>query len=126
MLLLLLVVGVVAGSSTLDWLKFKRDYNKNYASTQEEALRKRIFLNNLERVRNHERNHPNATFTIGINHLADRRIEVHAVNSLFSWMGWGTLVGTRLAAETIPRNVLGGRVEFTTDDGSARFVGLAF
>ncbi|CAF3353192.1 unnamed protein product [Rotaria sp. Silwood1] len=66
---------VVSGSSSIDWLKFKRDYNKHYKSAAEEVERKQIFLENVNRIRTFKRLYPNATFTIGINHLADRRIE---------------------------------------------------
>ncbi|CAF0807713.1 unnamed protein product [Rotaria sp. Silwood1] len=66
---------VVSGSSSIDWHKFKRDYNKHYKSAAEEVERKQIFLENVNQIRTFKRLHPNATFTIGINHLADRRIE---------------------------------------------------
>ncbi|CAF5183884.1 unnamed protein product, partial [Rotaria sp. Silwood1] len=61
--------------SSIDWHKFKRDYNKHYKSAAEEVERKQIFLENVNQIRTFKRLHPNATFTIGINHLADRRIE---------------------------------------------------
>ncbi|CAF4643022.1 unnamed protein product, partial [Rotaria sp. Silwood1] len=64
-----------ATNSSIDWLKFKRDYNKHYKSAAEEVERKQIFLENVNQIRTFKRLHPNATFTIGINHLADRRIE---------------------------------------------------
>ncbi|CAF4236522.1 unnamed protein product, partial [Rotaria sordida] len=56
-------------------IKFKRHYNKHYKSAAEEAERKQIFLENVNRIHTYERLHPNATFTLGINHLTDRRIE---------------------------------------------------
>jgi hypothetical protein len=64
-------------SSPFDWLKFKRDYNKHYKSIAEEIKRKQIFLENVNQIRHYERTHPDATFTVGINHLTDRRIEVN-------------------------------------------------
>jgi hypothetical protein len=70
-------LGVVTSSSSIDWLKFKRDHNKHYKTAAEDAERKLIFLENVNRMRAYERAHPNATFTLGINHLADRRIEVN-------------------------------------------------
>jgi hypothetical protein len=39
-------------------------------------MRKEIFLDNLNQMRNYQRANPNATFTLAINHLADRRSEV--------------------------------------------------
>jgi hypothetical protein len=70
-------LGVVTSSSSIDWLKFKCDHNKHYKTAAEDAERKLIFLENVNRMRAYERAHPNATFTLGINHLADRRIEVN-------------------------------------------------
>ncbi|CAF4115099.1 unnamed protein product [Rotaria sp. Silwood2] len=64
-----------ANSSSINWLKFKRDYNKHYKSAAEEAERKQIFFENVNRMRTYERLHPNATFKLDINHLTDRRIE---------------------------------------------------
>ncbi|CAF2512688.1 unnamed protein product [Rotaria sp. Silwood2] len=66
---------VVSSSSSINWLKFKRDYNKHYKSAAKEAERKQIFFENVNRIRTYERLHPNATFKLGINHLTDRRIE---------------------------------------------------
>ena len=67
--------------SSLDWMKFKRDYSKHYQSATEEQERKQIFLENANRMRDFQRFHPNATFTVGINHLADQRIEVEQINT---------------------------------------------
>lgn len=64
-----------ATSSSFEWHKFKRQYNKNYASASEEAMRREIFLENVNEMRVYQRTHPNATFTLAINHLADRRSE---------------------------------------------------
>ncbi|CAF1497251.1 unnamed protein product [Adineta steineri] len=75
LIIFLVLFGVVASSSSLDWLKFKRNHNKHYKSAAEEAKRKQIFLENVNRIHDYERTHPNATFKLGINHLADRRIE---------------------------------------------------
>ncbi len=68
---------MVNSSSSIDWIKFKRDYNKHYQSATEETERKLIFFENVNRMRDFERTHPDATFTLAINHLADRRIEVN-------------------------------------------------
>ncbi|CAF5218798.1 unnamed protein product [Rotaria magnacalcarata] len=72
---------VVTSSPSLDWIKFKRSFNKNYKTGAEEAERKQIFLENVNRIRDYERAHPNATFKLGINHLADRRIDVNEKNA---------------------------------------------
>jgi hypothetical protein len=73
----LVLLGVVNSSSFIDWIKFKRHHNKHYQSAAEEAERKLIFFENVNRIRDFERTHPDATFTLAINHLADRRIEVN-------------------------------------------------
>ena len=62
-------------------MKFKRDFNKHYESVVEEQERKAIFLENANRMRDFQRTHPNATFTLAINHLADRRIEVKRIDT---------------------------------------------
>jgi hypothetical protein len=69
----------VTSNSSLDWFKYKHDYNKHYKSAAEENERKQIFLENANRIRNFQRNNPNATFTVAINHLTDRRIEVNRI-----------------------------------------------
>ena len=65
-------------TSTLssDWETYKSDYNKEYVSVEEETERKEIFLENVNRMKEYQRTHPDATFTIGINHLTDRRTHV--------------------------------------------------
>jgi hypothetical protein len=68
---------VVVSDLSLEWDKFKRDYNKNYASAAEEIERKEIFIENISRMRAYQQTHPDATFTMTINHLADRRIQVN-------------------------------------------------
>lgn len=75
------LLGAVTTSSSFDWLKFKRDYNKHYQSAAEEIERKQIFLENVNQIRAYERTHPDATFTLGINHLTDRRIEVNQMRT---------------------------------------------
>jgi hypothetical protein len=64
------------GDLSLEWDKFKRDYNKQYATAAEETERKQIFIKNVNQMRSYQQTHPNATFTMAINHLSDRRIEV--------------------------------------------------
>lgn len=71
-----ILLGTVTSYSSLDWMKFKRDFNKHYESGVEEQQRKAIFLENANRMRDFQQTHPNATFTLAINQLADRRIEV--------------------------------------------------
>ncbi len=66
----------LVNSSSSDWLKFKRDYKKEYTSASEEAMRKEIFLKNVKQMRDYQINHPDATFTLAINRLADRTPEV--------------------------------------------------
>jgi hypothetical protein len=71
------LLSAVTSSPSFDWLKYKRDYKKNYKSAAEEIERKQIFLENAKRIRAYVRTNPNATFKIAINHLTDRRIEVN-------------------------------------------------
>ena len=61
---------------TVEWDKFKRDYHKQYATAIEEIERKQIFIENVNRMRSYQQTYPDATFTMAINYLADRRIEV--------------------------------------------------
>lgn len=74
--LLVLLVGVVAADLFVEWDKFKQQYNKQYATAAEETERKQIFLENLEEMLAFQKTHSSATFTTGINHLFDRRMEV--------------------------------------------------
>jgi hypothetical protein len=67
---------VALSNLSSEWDKFKRDYNKQYASTAEENERKQIFFENVNRIRSYQQTHSGATFSVGINHLTDRRIEV--------------------------------------------------
>jgi len=66
----------INGSSSSDWEKFKRDYDKQYASPAEEFERQQIFFENVNRIKEYQRTHSDLTFTMGINHLADQRTEV--------------------------------------------------
>lgn len=66
----------ITSASSSDWETFKSDYNKEYVSREEETERKGIFLENVNRMKEYQSTHPDATFTMGINHLADRRTHV--------------------------------------------------
>ncbi|CAF1353766.1 unnamed protein product [Rotaria magnacalcarata] len=70
-----LLLVTITSSSSYDWETFKHNYNKKYASKIEEAERKQIFLENVNRIHEYRRIHPEATFQIGMNHLMDRRSE---------------------------------------------------
>ncbi|CAM2719641.1 unnamed protein product [Rotaria socialis] len=65
----------LASDPSLEWNKFKRDYNKQYATTAEEAQRRNVFTENVNRMRTYQKTHPDASFTMAISHLTDRRIE---------------------------------------------------
>ena len=69
---------MVICDSSFEWDEFKRIYNKNYASNVEEAERRQIFMKNVNRMHAYRQTYPDVTFTMAINHLADRRIEVIA------------------------------------------------
>jgi hypothetical protein len=66
----------ITGSLSSDWENFKRDFDKQYASPEEETEREQIFLENVDRIKEYERSHPDATFTMEINHLTDQHISV--------------------------------------------------
>ncbi|CAF3156230.1 unnamed protein product [Rotaria sp. Silwood2] len=65
----------ITSSSSIDWETFKHNYNKQYASVTEEAERKQIFIEKINRLQEYEKTHQHETFKAGINHLMDRRIE---------------------------------------------------
>ena len=71
-----ILLGLVAGSFPFDWQRFKQDHHKSYGSAVEEAARKQIFLDNVQRMHDYERLHSNARFTLAVNHLFDRTLEV--------------------------------------------------
>ncbi|CAF4036242.1 unnamed protein product, partial [Rotaria sp. Silwood1] len=73
--LFFVLFGAVIADLSLEWNKFKHDYNKRYATVAEEMERKQIFIENVKRMHSYEKTHPNATFTMAINHLSDRHIE---------------------------------------------------
>ncbi|CAF1303742.1 unnamed protein product [Adineta steineri] len=75
LVVLLILFGAAVSELSFEWDKFKRDYNKNYASAAEEIERKEIFIENINRMRAYQQTHPDASFTMAINHLADRQIQ---------------------------------------------------
>ncbi|CAF0890452.1 unnamed protein product [Adineta steineri] len=75
LVVLLVLFGAAVSDLSLEWDKFKRDYNKNYASAAEEMERKEIFIENINRMRAYQQTYPDASFTMSINYLADRRIQ---------------------------------------------------
>jgi hypothetical protein len=77
LIIFFVLLGIVTSNSSLDWLKYKRDHNKFYKSAAEKLKRIQIFRENANRIRDFQRNNPNATFKVAINHLTDRRIEVN-------------------------------------------------
>ena len=74
-LLFILFVVTIADLS-LEWNRFKHDYHKYYSSAIEESTRKQIFIENINRMQAYQTSHPDATFSMRINHLTDRRVEV--------------------------------------------------
>ncbi|CAF1444752.1 unnamed protein product [Adineta steineri] len=75
LVVLLILFGAAVSELSFEWDKFKRDYNKNYASAAEEIERKEIFIENINRMRAYQQTYPDASFTMSINYLADRRIQ---------------------------------------------------
>ncbi|UJR11039.1 hypothetical protein I4U23_015223 [Adineta vaga] len=74
-ILFCILFGTVVSDLSLEWIKFKQDYNKQYPNAAEELERKQIFIDNVNRMRKFQQTYSDATFTMGINHLADRRIQ---------------------------------------------------
>ncbi|CAF1311980.1 unnamed protein product [Rotaria sordida] len=75
LILLFVLFGAVVSNLSFEWGKFKYDYKKQYSSAAEENERRQIFIENIDRMRSYQQSHPDATFTVAINHLTDRRIE---------------------------------------------------
>jgi Cathepsin propeptide inhibitor domain (I29) len=69
-------LGTVSTNLANEWESFKRQYKKEYATVIEEAERRQIFTENVNRMRAYQQAHPDATFKMAINHLTDRRIQV--------------------------------------------------
>jgi hypothetical protein len=67
---------MVTSDLSCEWNKFKRDYDKHYASATEEVERRQIFIEDVNQMRVYQRTHAEATFTMTINSLADRRIQI--------------------------------------------------
>ncbi|UJR34936.1 hypothetical protein I4U23_027712 [Adineta vaga] len=74
-ILIFLLFGAVIADLSLEWDKFKRDYNKQYETVEEEIKRKQIFMENVNEIHSFQQTNLNPTFTVAINHLSDRRIE---------------------------------------------------
>ncbi|CAF1473762.1 unnamed protein product [Adineta ricciae] len=73
LILFVALFGVVINDLSTEWNEFKRKYNKQYANINEENERQQIFIENINEMYSYQQNHPYATFTLGINHLFDRR-----------------------------------------------------
>ncbi|CAF0820288.1 unnamed protein product [Adineta steineri] len=75
LILFFILYTVVVCDLSLEWDKFKRDYNKQYATVTEETERKQVFSKNVNQMHSYQQTHPDATFRMAINHLADQNIE---------------------------------------------------
>ena len=75
-ILLCIVFGIVTCGLSSEWERFKRDYGKQYETDVEEVIHKQRFIENIQRMHRFQQTHPDATFTMKINYLADQRIEV--------------------------------------------------
>ena len=53
-------------------------YQKQYRSAEEEVHRQQIFLENVQQMREYQQANPDASFSMGINGLMDRRVEVRS------------------------------------------------
>lgn len=57
------------------WEDFKKNYNKNYASKEEESMRKQVFLETYRYVARNERLRGNFSRKVEVNGLADHTFE---------------------------------------------------
>ena len=55
--------------SDMDWLLYKRNFGKTYASEEHDLFRKYIFRENLKWIRKH--NKKSRTYTVGVNNFTD-------------------------------------------------------
>ena len=76
LILFITLFGIVISDLSAEWNEFKRKYNKQYATISEENERRQIFIENVNEIHSYQQNHPDATFTLGIAHLSDRRAQV--------------------------------------------------
>ena len=77
-----MLLDITGANFESEWKKFKRDYNKQYATVAEEIKRRDIFIENVKEMYSYQNENPNATFTMAINDLLDRRFEVIVVRVL--------------------------------------------
>ncbi|XP_043189673.1 cathepsin L-like proteinase [Amphibalanus amphitrite] len=70
--LLAAVLSVAAANANDEWLAFKQRFGRVYEA-EEEVLRRRVFDENLERIRLHNAEHDagRSTFRLGVNQFAD-------------------------------------------------------
>ncbi|XP_043214801.1 cathepsin L-like proteinase [Amphibalanus amphitrite] len=70
--LLAAVLSVAAANENDEWLAFKQRFGRVYEA-EEEVLRRRVFVENLERIRLHNAEHDagRSTFRLGVNQFAD-------------------------------------------------------
>ena len=64
---------VIIVKRTVDWPEFKKTFNKNYESSNEESMRKRIFESNIQHILNHNKNFDSgkSSFDLAVNKFAD-------------------------------------------------------
>ncbi|CAH1285708.1 unnamed protein product [Diabrotica balteata] len=91
--LLFFVVAVTLATSTYfsddeEFEKFKKDYNRNYATPNEEQHRKGIFVNTLNKIKEHNAKYERGeiSYSLGINQFADLTHEEFA--SRYTMKNW--------------------------------------
>ncbi|CAF4810281.1 unnamed protein product [Rotaria sp. Silwood1] len=105
LVLLFILFGVAMSNLSSEWNKFKRDYNKQYASAAEEDERKQIFIENVKRMRSYQQTHPDATFTVAINSLTDRRIEELVSGPTIHFETRPTLLKSSIELKNLPESL---------------------
>ena len=81
LILVFFLFSTILADLATEWDNFKHKYNKRYKTINEENERKQIFFENFNEIHSYQQMHPDATFTLAINHLSDRRIQVFYTNS---------------------------------------------
>merc|ERR1719481_1235738 len=85
----LLLVGFLALSQAAPtndaWELFKNQYNKKYESFAEEAMRRMIFMENIEKIEKHNAKYDSGevTFSYGVNQFTDQlQAEIVALSGI--------------------------------------------
>uniref|UniRef100_A0A6P7FUB9 Crustapain-like n=1 Tax=Diabrotica virgifera virgifera TaxID=50390 RepID=A0A6P7FUB9_DIAVI len=105
---LLFVIAVALAADTYlsddeEFEKFKKDFNRNYATPNEEQRRKGIFVNTLNKIKEHNAKFEKGeiSYSLGINQFADLTHE--EFQSRYTMKNWVEQRG-KLAQKTATHN----------------------